>query len=268
MKSISEGQLGAVVLAADRHADDPVAREAGVACKALTPVAGVPMLRRVFSALDGNGRIARICLAGPPAAIIEREPLLGELLGRNDVSWVENAATPSASVGAALRLLPDDMPVMVTTADHALLTPAIVTAFVDRALASDGDFVVGVARLETVKARFPGTRRTAIRLSDGPYCGCNLFAFTTPRGRALADFWRRVEQQRKRPWRVIGGALGWGAVVRYLLGRLTLEQALDRLSRRLGIRIRAVVLDHAEAAVDVDTPADRQLVEAILAGER
>ena len=95
-----------------------------------------------------------------------------------------------------------------------------------------------------------------------------LFRSTTPQGRALADFWRQVEQQRKRPWRVIGGALGWGAVLRYLLGRLTLEQALDRLSRRLGIRIRAVVLDHAEAAVDVDTPADRQLVEAILAGER
>lgn len=268
MKSISEGQIGAVVLAADRGADDPVAREAGVACKALTPVAGVPMLRRVFGALDGSTRIARICLAGPSAAIIEHAPVLGELLDRDDVNWVENAATPSASVGAALRSLPDDMPVMVTTADHALLTPTLVTAFVDRALASDGDFVVGVARLETVTRRFPDTRRTAIRLSDGPYCGCNLFVFTTPQGRALADFWRQVEQQRKRPWRVIGGALGWGAVLRYLLGRLTLEQALDRLSRRLGIRIRAVVLDHAEAAVDVDTPADRQLVEAILAGER
>lgn len=266
MKSVSEGQMSAVVLAADRSVADPVAQEAGVACKALTPAAGVPMLARVFRALDDSARIAHVCLAGPSKGIIERDALLSELLGRDDVSWVENARTPSASVGTALRSLPENVPVMVTTADHALLTPTIVSEFVDRALQSDGDFVVGVARLETVKARFPDTQRTAIRLSDGACCGCNLFAFITPEGRALADFWRRVEQQRKRPWRVIGGALGWGAVLRYFLGRLTLEQALDRLSRRLGVRIRAVVLDHAEAAVDVDTPADRKLVEEILAG--
>ncbi|MFC6477754.1 hypothetical protein ACFQDN_16285 [Pseudomonas asuensis] len=87
----------------------------------------------------------------------------------------------------------------------------------------------------------------------------------TERGHQLAPFWRRIEQERKRPWRVITGALGWTAVLRYLAGTLTLEQALSRLSHKLDMRIGAVVLPFAEAAVDVDTPADRQLVETILA---
>ncbi|MEE4462085.1 MobA-like NTP transferase domain containing protein, partial [Azotobacter chroococcum] len=81
----------------------------------------------------------------------------------------------------------------------------------------------------------------------------------------LATFWRQVEQERKRPWRVIAGALGPLATLRYLLGRLTLEQALAQLSRKLGVKIGAVVLPFAEAAIDVDSRADLDLVERILA---
>jgi len=38
------------------------------------------------------------------------------------------------------------------------------------------------------------------------------------------------------------------------------------VSRRLGIDAAAVVLPMAEAAIDVDKPADLDLVESILAG--
>jgi len=54
-------------------------------------------------------------------------------------------------------------------------------------------------------------------------------------------------------------------VLRYLLGRLTLEEGLQRLSRRLDLRIGAVILSHPEAAVDVDTVQDWHLVETIAA---
>ena len=38
----------AIVLAGDRVPGDPVARAAGVPCKALAPVGGVPMVLRVL----------------------------------------------------------------------------------------------------------------------------------------------------------------------------------------------------------------------------
>ena len=44
----------AVVLAGDRTADDPVARAAGVPCKALALVGGRPMVHRVLEALGGD----------------------------------------------------------------------------------------------------------------------------------------------------------------------------------------------------------------------
>jgi hypothetical protein len=46
---------------------------------------------------------------------------------------------------------------------------------------------------------------------------------------------------------------------------LSLEEALERASRAIGCRIRAVSLPFAEAAIDVDRPSDLDLVSEILA---
>ena len=53
-------------------------------------------------------------------------------------------------------------------------------------------------------------------------------------------------------------------VIKYLLGRLTLTEGLDRASRQLGFRAGAVLMPFPEAAVDVDTAADwRHRVELL-----
>ena len=101
-------------------------------------------------------------------------------------------------------------------------------------------------------------------MQDGSYCGCNLFAFLTPRARRAADFWRQVENQRKNPLRVIR-VLGVMAVLGYLMGRLSLAGALDRMSQRLGFKAGAVIMPYAEAAIDVDSAADLKLVGEIIA---
>ena len=98
-----------------------------------------------------------------------------------------------------------------------------------------------------------------LKFSDGEFCGCNLFAFLTPEGRRAANFWRKIEQERKKPLLVIG-LLGWLAVIRYRLGLLPLEEALAKLSKRM----RAVILPYANAAIDVDSIADLMLVKGSL----
>ena len=91
-----------------------------------------------------------------------------------------------------------------------------------------------------------------------------LFAFMTPRSRTVAAFWRKVESQRKRPWRIFA-TLGWWPVFKYLLGRLSLQEALARISSILEMKIGVVILPFADAAVDVDTEDDWRLVQQILA---
>ena len=254
----------AIVLAADRAPGDAVAAAANVPSKCLTPVAGTPMVFRVLDALAAADQVGECVLCGPPRTVVDGNTALLNRLDGPGVRWVANASTPSASALAVLDAMPLDGPVLVTTADHALLTPEMVDHFCRSARKSGCDLLAALADHETILAAYPGMRRTVTRLKDGAYCSCNLFAFMTPRARAAADFWRRVESQRKKPLRVVG-VLGVLVVLRYLLGLLTLDEASARISRRLGMDVGIVKMPFANAAVDVDTVSDWRFAQGLAA---
>jgi len=254
----------AVVLAADRTSDDPLAVAAGVPSKCLVPVAGKPMVLRVLDTLAATREVEAIILCGPQRAVVDREAELQARITSGKVTWVANREGPSASAFHVLQTLPESTQVLVTTADHALLTAPMADHFCSQARSTGADIVVGLAAHDLVQAAFPGTKRTVIQVRERGYCTCNLFAFLTPWSRSVADFWRRAEGRRKNRLRLIG-AFGWWSVVLYLLKLLTLRQGLERISRRLGLRADAVLMPFPEAAVDVDTIGDWKLVEAIAA---
>ncbi len=245
------GAMSALVLAGQRPEGDPMATAAGIRLKAFLPVAGRPMLERVLEALRGVPALDRIAVSIP-------EP---EALAGHAVEPVATEASPSLSVLAALRQVPP--PVLVTTADHALLTPEIVEAFLAGAAAIDADLVVGLVERRHIEAVVPGTRRTYWRFRDGAYSGANFFDLRNEQALEAVAFWRRVERERKRPWR-IAGAFGPGLLLGYLLRRFTLAEALRRASAVVGCRVAAFVLTFGEAAIDVDKPADLALVEQLL----
>jgi GTP:adenosylcobinamide-phosphate guanylyltransferase len=257
------GPFAAIVLAGDRPREDSLIRAARVPSKPLVPVGGVPMVLRVLAALDGAEEVGAITLCSPPS-LLEQEERLRARVEAGSIRWVPSRETPSTSALHALQEQERTHPVLVTTADHALLTPEMVDHFCREARRSGCAVVAGLARYETVLAAYPGTRRTVTRLGGDGYCGCNLFGFLTPEAREAARFWRRVEAQRKKPWRV-AGAIGWVTVLRYILGLLSLPAALDAVSARIGSRAGIVEMPFADAAVDVDSVADLELAERILA---
>ncbi len=256
-------KFAAIVLAGDRGPEDPVARAAGVSCKALVPIVGRPMVLRVLDALEGASVIEARLVSGSSSRLLDHAPELEALIAAGKIRWVENESSPSSSARAALNMLPEDQPVLVTTADHALLTPQMVDHFCTQAAQTGCDVVAGLARSDLVAAAFPESRRTVTSLRDGGYCGCNLFAFLNSPARKAALFWRRVEEQRKHPLRIVR-TLGFAAVLRYLLGCLTLEEGLARLSLLMDARAGAVWMPDAEAAVDVDKVEDWTLAEKLI----
>jgi hypothetical protein len=254
----------AIIMAADRNPDDPVTRAAGVSCKAMTPVGGIPMVVRVLNALEESMEVGPRLLCGPPRPLLEQAAVLKSGVDAGDYGWTASRDSPSARAAAAMEQIPDSQPVLLTTADHALLSSQIIEYFCGQARIADFDLMVALAPHELVATAYPGTERTRLRFSDGDYCSCNLFAFMTPRSRVITGFWRQVESQRKQPWRVVG-ILGWWSVFKYLFRRLSLQEALARISGRLEMKIGVVMLPFPEAAVDVDSEDDWRLVEQILA---
>lgn len=266
MINANDPTFTAVILAADRGPEDPVATAAGVPCKSLAPIGGSPMVFRVLDALAEANEVGPRILCGPPQEIIDQHEALRTRISSGQISWVPNQATPSTSAYHVLQAQPDDAAVLVTTADHALLRSEIVDYFCSNARNQDLDIAVGLAQHSLVMEAYPGTKRTATKLRDGAYCSCNLFAFLTPRARKVADFWRQVESQRKNPLRVMS-SFGWITVLRFLLGRLSLTDARKRISHRLGINAGAVILPFPEAAVDVDTVSHWRYVQSVVADE-
>jgi GTP:adenosylcobinamide-phosphate guanylyltransferase len=228
-------------------------------------VAGKSALQRVMDALSEAGQVGDGILCGPSKDVYQSAPEFEEILSGTAFRWLEPDLGPSASAIKAIKAL-DQYPVLLTTGDHALLTPELVDRFCQQASAAEGDVVVGLAPYSIVHSAFPQSKRTVQRYSDGSFCGTNLFAVLNPNGLAALEFWKSVEADRKKPWK-IAHKLGIGFLLRCALRTVSLQQALDELSRRCACRASYVLINSARAAVDVDTVADRDLAESILTGQ-
>ena len=248
----------ALILAAGRGPDDRMAKAHGVANKCVIEIAGIPMLARVAKALRDSGIVASTLIS------IENRGIATAILGE-DAATIASAASAPASVIAAVEQGRLAYPVLITTADHALLTPAMVRHFCRSAEQSAADFALGLATAETVLAAYPRTVRTFFHLGKTRLSGCNLFALRNARGLRLLARWRHLEAVRKKPWRLVA-AFGVMPLLRFLTGTLDLDTALAIVSSRLGLQVSAVFMPFAEAAIDIDKPADKELAESILAG--
>lgn len=249
----------ALVLAGSRPGPDPLARSFDTDLKALVPILGEPMVLRPVRALLATAEARKIIvLSQQPdriAAIMPEDPRL---------SVRQSQATIAETM---LTLLQDQdlaWPLLVTTADHALLTPAMVREFWKNA--QGGDVAIGVVRRGQLLRRLPETKRTWLKFRGGAYTGANLFILASREVRPAVELWRCVEQDRKKAWRVIS-LLGPLTLALAALRLISLDELLFELGNRLGLDIRAVRLSNPLAGVDVDKPADHALVEDILSGK-
>ena len=247
----------AIVLAGSRPGRDAFAEAHGTDLKALVPVGGEPMVRRPVQTLLAAEDIGEIIV------LSQAPERIAEVLPRNPrVSTRKSDATIAATM---LELCLDkgtQWPLLVTTADHALLDVETVAEFCAYA---EGDIAIGVVEQAVLMKRFPDAKRTWLRFRGGAYTGANLFALRTPKAAAAIELWRSVENERKKGWRVLS-LLGPFVLIGTLLRLLTIDGALRFVGRKIGLSVTAVRLSDPVAGVDVDKADDHALAEAILAG--
>lgn len=254
----SNSRWTALLLAGSRPGGDPFAAAHGVALKPLILVGGEAMVHRPLRALLASPEIAAVRL------LTQAPEAIAEALGPDPrVTIALSGATIAATMDAILADPATRFPLLVTTADHALLDPSMIAEFCRAA--AGADLAIGVVERRALAARLPHSQRTWLPFRGGAYSGANLFAFTSPRAARAVALWRGVEQDRKKGWRML---LGFGPTLMLGAGlRLrTLDQSLAAIGRKLDLSLRAVVMSDPLAAVDVDKPADLALVEQIIAG--
>jgi GTP:adenosylcobinamide-phosphate guanylyltransferase len=249
----------AVVLAGSRPGRDAFAERYGADLKALIPVAGVPMVRRPVKALLASSAVGQVIV------LSQAPERIAEVLPDDRRVTVRKSRRTIAETMLAMCSEPETRwPVLVTTADHALLDSTTIDDFC--AAAAGADLALGVVERRLLIARLPDAQRTWLKFRGGAYTGANLFALGSPKAVRAIELWRSVEQDRKKGWRLVA-QLGPAILLGTVLRLLDIDDVLARLGRRLGLTINAVRLSNPLAGIDVDKPADHALVEAILKGE-
>lgn len=249
----------ALLLAGSRPGGDPLAADYGTDLKPLIPIGGRPMVVWPVAALLDAPEVGAVRVLTQQV-----ERIAAELPKDARLSVEASGATIAATLAAILADPGTRFPLLVTTADHVLLDPAMIKDFCAQAEAAD--LAIGVVEQGPLMARLPGTKRTWLRFRGGAYSGANLFGFGSPDAATAVALWRSVEQDRKQGWRVLS-ALGPLTLLGAVLRVRTIDQVLAAVGRRLGLSIRKVELANPLAAVDVDKPADHDLVSAILEGK-
>lgn len=253
----------ALVLAGQRPGVDPMAAHFGTEMKALIPVAGELMLGRVLMALLDAPQIARIIVLAQNTLQLRAHRDLAWAVEEPKITFRVSGPTISGSVLSAVEDPAIGLPLLVTTADNVMLTPATVSEFVAGAEARDVS-VAFVERGNLQRAVGPN-KRTWLTFRDGAFTGANLFALTGPGAFSALRFWEKVEADRKSVLR-LAAHFGPVLMVRLLLRRMTLIEALAAAGRKLGASAAPVVLSDGRMGVDVDKPADHALAERLLQG--
>ncbi len=250
----------AIVLAGERPGGDPFARARGVTAKALIPVAGEAMVSRVARALADHPGIGRIVVVAQDFEALQDDPACAWMTSDKKIAFARSRATIAATIEQLIDQ--GSAPMLVTTADNALLTRAMVDHFLATARTHD----LGIAMVErrTLLSAYPLSQRSWLKFRGGAWSGANLFWIGGEAVLPLIANWRAVEQDRKKGWRVIS-AFGPGILLAAVLRLVTLPGAIARIGRRHGIDAKLVSMPQPEACIDVDKPADLALAEAILA---
>ena len=249
----------AVLLAGSRPGRDAFAAGFGTDLKALIPVANEPMVVRPVRALLQSNSVGSIIV------VSQTPDRLAEVFPHSDRITFREAKTTIAET--MLDICNDPgvaWPLLVTTADHALLDAATVDEFLSEA--SPRDIAIGVVERKNLMRRLPETRRTWLKFRGGAFTGANLFALRSPGVRPAIETWRSVEQDRKKAWRIIS-LLGPSVLFLAALRLISLDEVLRQLSGRLALDIGAVRLSNPLAGVDVDKLDDHRLVEAVIQGK-
>jgi GTP:adenosylcobinamide-phosphate guanylyltransferase len=245
----------ALILAGGRI-DADFAEAVGTDMKGFIQVRGRPAVDYVMDALRDATGIGRVALVGPQ----EYADRLGDRL---DVYCAEGS-----DLGANLRLGVEALgleegKLFVVTCEAVCLSGEVIDQFLEMC-PPEMQIVYPVVSLESVEAEFPERRWIRVPLRGRRVVATNMFLID---GRILVDNEALVATIGGARKSVLRVARIWGCwfLLKLLLRRHTLDGIARHVERVTGVRGTAVLFPRAEVAMDLDAPADLDIVQAWLA---
>ena len=235
--------------------EDPLYTYSHGDSKALIDVAGKPMIQWVLDALGNAKQVDNVIIIGlsPKSGVTCKKP----------IHYVSNQgrmlANIVAGVNKALEINKRTKYVLVVSSDIPTLKSEMVDWLINTCMETKDDLYYGVCPRDVMEARFPGSKRTYTHLKDMDVCGADMNLTHVRMTTEHLDMWDSLIGTRKSPLKQ-AGIIGFGTLFALFTRRLTLEDAVQRVSDRIGIKGRAIVWPYAEPCMDIDKPSQLELL--------
>lgn len=231
--------------------------------KALLDIAGKPMIQWVLDAIGEAKSIENVILIGlsPKSGVTCKKPLhflpnQGRMLA-NIVAGVEKSQ----------ELDPQNEYVLIVSSDIPGIKPEMIDWLVETCMQTHDDLYYGVVPREVMETRYPNSKRTWTRLKGLEVCGADVNVVHVNMAHEHLDTWEQLIGNRKNPL-LQARAIGLDTLVQLLFRQLTIEDIVQRVMQRIGVRGRAIIWQYAESGMDVDKPHQLEIMRADLSGKQ
>ncbi|MDX9917612.1 MAG: NTP transferase domain-containing protein [Gudongella sp.] len=253
-------KINAIVMAGDvLKPGDLLYEHAKETSKSMIIIAGKTLLQWVIEALDESERIDSIIVVGlkPIEGIGSKKPLY---YIKNNGSMLDNILVGSDK---SLELNPEREYVMLVSSDTPKIKGEMADWFFDVAMETRDDFYYGVCSREMMESKFPTSNRTYVKLRDMEVCGSDIGIINIKVVREHMPIWEALIGKRKTPLRQ-AALIGIGTLIGVLFKSYTLEGLAKKVSRRIGIKARAIVWNCPEPCMDIDKPHQLDILKDII----
>ncbi|MFZ7104738.1 MAG: NTP transferase domain-containing protein [Peptococcaceae bacterium] len=227
--------------------------------EALIKIGNRCMVEYVVEALIQAQNVEEVIIAGP------KEKLVRVFEQNIHIKVAESGTTIVQSLLNAVRLLDVNREdrILVVTSDIPLITGTIIDNFLVKASQEDADIIYPIVSETLNQEKFPGVKRTYVKLKEGIFTGGNVFLINPRIIGPCAKYAEELVKYRKSPFKLLQ-YIGFSYVFKYLLRRLSISDAQNRVGELFRIKGRAIIVSDPEIGVDVDKPSDLELVQRII----
>ena len=239
--------------------------------KALLSLHNKTAIQYTLEALRATPQVRRICIVGPEADL---RPALSNDANSDNYQFAPGGETLMDSIMNGLQHFADSPTVLVTTADLPLITPDSITDFLAKCAKVKTHYKANIFISVVPERCYTGVyeefTKPFNRFKDIAICHGNI-ALVDPlllQNTATTGRMNQIYSARKSPI-TSALAIGWKVGLSYVLGvhllhALTLARMARIASRRFGLGIIPVIVEHPEVTIDIDEAADYTFVKAQL----
>ena len=223
--------------------------------KAFLEIGGKPMIQYVLDAVSDSKNIAQAVVVGldKPYNLTCSKPIQFYPTHGDAFKNLRKGSEHLIALGKA-----DDLACAISS-DIPGLTGTIIDWIVEATQNLTADFFYFVIGRQVMEKRYPASRRSYYWLKDVEICGADIHVFRLSLPARREKLWDRIIESRKNAFQQ-AALIGFDTLIGFLLRRWTLAETARRVSKRLNVHGEAILCPYAEAGMDVDKPAQYDII--------